>query len=82
MNYSSFFFLQMKKKPIPSIIAKEKTKLVMRVVTSLLFNGSVPLRILNMKKDSKEPVSTDNITMVILLLFDMLQRKKRLALVG
>ena len=78
MNNQSFFFLQTKKYPIPRIIASEKTKLVIRVVVSLLSSGSEPLLILNKNSDNNVPAPTDNIIIINLLLFDMLQRKKRM----
>ena len=49
------------------MIAREKTKLVMRVVVSLLSKGCPPLRDLNNNMESKVPVTTDTIIMITLL---------------
>lgn len=59
-------------------MASEKTKLVTRVVVSLLSSGSGPLRSLNKKRESNVPAPTDKTIIITLLLFDMLQRKKRM----
>jgi hypothetical protein len=63
----------MKKKPIPRIIASEKTKLVARVVISLLFTLP-PLLVIKMSPDKNVPVKTEINMMIIRRLLDMKQK--------
>ncbi len=60
------------------MIANENTKFVISVVTSCSSNACPPLLILNNSKDRSVPPITDATIMIILLLSDMVQRKKRM----